>query len=193
MFGPLRPAAVLVRLYANNIVRCYYVLCSTTPCTLCRYMCLSPRRSCAVDLFCHFLKRKESRAVSQQAFVRGPNPMVEPLALWQRLRPRVSLSVWLAVAEARTREVPRDWVLAAQKARRVATAAKEAAVKATTPAVQRRQRQPSPPSPPPLEWAAAARGHRGRGPFHGYGRRCARALHRTACRWPRGAAAMAPP
>ena len=64
--------------------------------------------------------------------------MVEPLELWQRLgHPSY-----------------RDWVLAAQKARRVAAAAKKAAAKATTPAVQR---QPSPPplptpAPPPVPY-----------------------------------------
>ena len=62
--------------------------------------------------------------------------MVEPLELWQRLgHPSY-----------------RDWVLADQKARRVAAAAKKAAAKPTTPAVQR---QPSPPplptpAPPPV-------------------------------------------
>ena len=48
----------------------------------------------------------------------------------------------------------RDWVLAAQKACRVATAAKKAAARATTPAVER---QPSPPplptpAPPPVPY-----------------------------------------
>ena len=47
--------------------------------------------------------------------------MVKPLELWQRLG----------------HASYRDWVLAAQKARRVAAAAKKAAAKATTPAVQR--------------------------------------------------------
>ena len=56
--------------------------------------------------------------------------MVEPLELWQRLG----------------HASYRDWVLAAQRAHRVTIAAKKAAAKATTPAVQR---QPSPPSPPP--------------------------------------------
>ena len=46
-----------------------------------------------------------------------------------------------------------DWVLAAQRARRVTIAAKKAAAKAMTPAVQR---QPSPPSPPPLPTPAPA-------------------------------------
>ena len=64
--------------------------------------------------------------------------MVEPLELWQRLG----------------HASYRDWVLAAQKARRVAAAAKKAAAKATTPAVQR---QPSPPplptpAPPPVPY-----------------------------------------
>ena len=63
--------------------------------------------------------------------------MVEPMELWQRLG----------------HASYRDWVLAAQRARRVAIAAKKAAAKATMPAVQR---QPSPPSPPPLPTPAPA-------------------------------------
>ena len=63
--------------------------------------------------------------------------MVEPMELWQRLG----------------HASYRDWVLAAQRARRVTIAAKKAAAKATTPAVQR---QPSPPSPPPLLTPAPA-------------------------------------
>jgi hypothetical protein len=63
--------------------------------------------------------------------------MVEPLELWQRLG----------------HASYRDWVLAAQRAHRVTIAAKKAAAKATTPAVQR---QPSPPSPPPLPTPAPA-------------------------------------
>ena len=63
--------------------------------------------------------------------------MVESLELWQRLG----------------HASYRDWVLAAQRARRVTIAAKKAAAKATMPAVQR---QPSPPSPPPLPTPAPA-------------------------------------
>ena len=63
--------------------------------------------------------------------------MVEPMELWQRLG----------------HASYRDWVLAAQRARRVTIAAKKAAAKATTSAVQR---QPSPPSPPPLPTPAPA-------------------------------------
>jgi len=64
--------------------------------------------------------------------------MVEPLELWQRLG----------------HASYRDWVLAAQKARRVAAAAKKAAAKPTTPAVQRQPSPPPlpPPAPPPVPY-----------------------------------------
>ena len=65
-------------------------------------------------------------------------PVVEPMELWQRLG----------------HASYRDWVLAAQKARRAAAAAKKAAAKATTPAVQRQPSPPPlpPPAPPPVPY-----------------------------------------
>ena len=81
-------------------------------------------------------RRKRKSAIGLRGSA-GAKPMVEPMELWQRLG----------------HASYRDWVLAAQRARRVAIAAKKAAAKATMPAVQR---QPSPPSPPPLPTPAPA-------------------------------------
>ena len=68
-------------------------------------------------------RRKRKSAIGLRGSA-GAKPMVEPMELWQRLG----------------HASYRDWVLAAQRARRVAIAAKKAAAKATMPAVQR---QPS--------------------------------------------------
>ena len=81
---------------------------------------------------------KEVRDRSAGARSWSQSMVDKPMELWQRL----------------SHASYRDWVLAAQKARRAAAAAKKAAAKATTPAVQRQPSPPPlpPPAPPPVPY-----------------------------------------